>query len=267
MTAATSADAFPPMPQDNPAPPPFRGPWNEILRAVGYYLLSILITVVFTILLVSAFASIAVITGKGLPPVPVLTGSIILLATVLHLSFTLWLAVHRAKALGDVSRELALEPMRRQHVFAGALALQIVLICGLVEMAILIPAFRTGLSHGLAARNLALFDSQPLLSICFVAALNILAPISEELFFRGWLWTALRQSWGGVPTALATSCFWLALHAANGRLTPIVLIPLAAMLSVVRHYTGSVRGTMLLHAINNATIHVLAVGALRLSAV
>jgi membrane protease YdiL (CAAX protease family) len=29
-----------------------------------------------------------------------------------------------------------------------------------------------------------------------IVLLTVIAPVAEELFFRGWLWTALHETWG-----------------------------------------------------------------------
>ena len=40
----------------------------------------------------------------------------------------------------------------------------------------------------------------------------VLAPLAEELLFRGWLWTGLRKHWGVLPTGLVTAVMWLLPH-------------------------------------------------------
>jgi membrane protease YdiL (CAAX protease family) len=54
------------------------------------------------------------------------------------------------------------------------------------------------------------------------------------------------------PTAIVTSGFWLIMHVAQGWPKLLYLVPLAVALSLVRHYTGTVRATILLHGVNNA---------------
>jgi hypothetical protein len=88
------------------------------------------------------------------------------------------------------------------------------------------------------------------------------APIAEELFFRGWLWTGLRRTVSPVPTALITSALWLACHLTNGLRYPLALLPAAAILSLARHYGGSVRASIALHFWNNL-FAIVAVGVAR----
>src|SRR5579871_1982299 len=86
--------------------------------------------------------------------------------------------------------------------------------------------------------------------IAYIAATVILAPLAEELFFRGWLWTGLRQHWRVFPTALVSCGFWPIVHMERGILVPILLIPVAVMLGFARHFCG-LRAAMVVHAVYN----------------
>jgi uncharacterized protein len=90
----------------------------------------------------------------------------------------------------------------------------------------------------------------PWVLTAFAVVTVILAPFAEELFFRGWLWTGLRQHWRAFPTALLSCSLWLITHIERGVLVPIILIPLAIILGFARHFCG-VRGSIVLHAIYN----------------
>jgi membrane protease YdiL (CAAX protease family) len=79
----------------------------------------------------------------------------------------------------------------------------------------------------------------------------ICAPLAEELFFRGWLWTGLRVKWGALAAASITGAMWLALHLPEGIGRTTLLLPLAVALSVARHFGGSVRAAVVVHACNN----------------
>jgi tetratricopeptide (TPR) repeat protein/membrane protease YdiL (CAAX protease family) len=70
----------------------------------------------------------------------------------------------------------------------------------------------------------------------------VLAPVAEELFFRGWLWAAL------------TSSLWLALHLGYGLWQPMVLIPAAIILSLARYIGGSPATSIPLHMIHNLVV-------------
>jgi membrane protease YdiL (CAAX protease family) len=79
----------------------------------------------------------------------------------------------------------------------------------------------------------------------------VLGPVSEELFFRGWLWTALRRFCFPVPAMLATSTPWLAQHMLDDIRAPLRLMPLAIVLSMAHHFCRSIRASIALHLPNN----------------
>lgn len=87
------------------------------------------------------------------------------------------------------------------------------------------------------------------------AALFILAvffaPVTEELVFRGWLYTGLRYNWGVWPALLATSALFAAAHYERTHLYALAVFPIGLALGVIRECTGSVRASIFFHAINN----------------
>jgi uncharacterized protein len=83
--------------------------------------------------------------------------------------------------------------------------------------------------------------------VCFVA------PITEEFFFRGFCFTALRRAWGVIPAALATGVIFGAIHAGGTQVE--FLGPLACfglMLCLLYYWTESLIPCMILHALNNS---------------
>jgi membrane protease YdiL (CAAX protease family) len=91
-------------------------------------------------------------------------------------------------------------------------------------------------------------ESSPWLSLTHAFFSVLLAPLSEELFYRGWLWTGLRKHWGFLPTAVFTSVAWLVGHPVG---TVGWLLPVAVILSVARHSGQSVRASIALHILYN----------------
>lgn len=79
-----------------------------------------------------------------------------------------------------------------------------------------------------------------------------LAPLAEELFFRGWLWTGLRRRWSLPAVVVGTSLPWLALHMPDGALRPLFLLPAALLFSLARQCCGGVWASLTLHLVNNA---------------
>ena len=91
-------------------------------------------------------------------------------------------------------------------------------------------------------------------ALFFVAVLVcVAAPIAEELFFRGFCFTALRRWIGVAGGAIATGVIFGLIHA--GSADPVFLVPLGVfgmLLCLLYHRTGSLLPCMVLHALNNS---------------
>jgi membrane protease YdiL (CAAX protease family) len=90
-----------------------------------------------------------------------------------------------------------------------------------------------------------------LVAVCVFA--TVIAPLAEEIFFRGYFFGALRNWRGPWPAAIVTGAVFGAIHAPSA--PAAVLVPLAIlgfMLCVVRWKTGSLLPCIALHALNNA---------------
>jgi membrane protease YdiL (CAAX protease family) len=91
-------------------------------------------------------------------------------------------------------------------------------------------------------------------ALFFVAVLVcVAAPIAEELFFRGFCFTALRRWIGVAGGAIATGVIFGLIHA--GSADAVFLVPLGvfgALLCVLYYVTGSLLPSMVLHALNNS---------------
>ena len=96
---------------------------------------------------------------------------------------------------------------------------------------------------------LKLFDSlESPVWFFFVGA--VLAPIVEEIFFRGFLFQGFRQKYGWVSAALLSSAIFAAAH-----LDLVALIPtfiLGCLLAYVYHRSNSVWPGVILHVLVNA---------------
>jgi membrane protease YdiL (CAAX protease family) len=88
-----------------------------------------------------------------------------------------------------------------------------------------------------------------------VAALS--APLTEELVFRGWLYTALRAK-VGVGTSLLASSFLFALaHWEATHLYALVVFPVGLALGFIRERAGSLKASMTFHALYNTVAFAL----------
>ena len=100
--------------------------------------------------------------------------------------------------------------------------------------------------------------TSPWLFVSLVVLTTVVAPICEEAFFRGWLWTSLRRRWRPTRIAFVTALPWLLLHAADGGWRRVaILIPAAILFSIARQSCGSVRASIIMHVTNNGAAALL----------
>ncbi|MDP2357293.1 MAG: CPBP family intramembrane metalloprotease [Beijerinckiaceae bacterium] len=79
----------------------------------------------------------------------------------------------------------------------------------------------------------------------------ILAPLAEELLFRGWIFGSLRARFSAGVTILATAVLFAVVHMDPTGLYPVAVLVPGFVLSVIRERTGSVKPAVLAHAIYN----------------
>lgn len=81
----------------------------------------------------------------------------------------------------------------------------------------------------------------------------VVAPICEELLFRGYIFTALRNWKGTLPAAVITAILFGGVHA--GSAPALDLVPLAGLgfgLCMLYRYTGSLYPCIVAHSLNNS---------------
>jgi len=95
----------------------------------------------------------------------------------------------------------------------------------------------------------------------FSLVVVLLAPVMEELLFRGYLFKVLRQTWlKFVGTLFITSLLFTLIHAGQYGLGVLsILFVFSLMLGIAREKSGSVLLPIILHAINNFVFVVLIV--------
>lgn len=94
-----------------------------------------------------------------------------------------------------------------------------------------------------------------------VGKVIILAPLTEELLFRGWIYTALRARWSFAPSFLVTAAAFAAIHWDSGHKHMVGVLPLALAVGLLRELTGSVRPAIALHAAYNLVIVAITLAA------
>lgn len=93
----------------------------------------------------------------------------------------------------------------------------------------------------------------------FVTLAVVFAPIAEEILFRGWLYTCLREKIGVWAGILVTSVLFALAHWEKTHLYALAVFPVGVALGFIRDRTGSLKASMTLHAVYNAAASVLLV--------
>jgi hypothetical protein len=189
------------------------------------------------------------------------------LAATLALQATVLLAdLHQGRILGDGNIMLGLGagPVRRHKLIVVFAVLMVAWVCVYLAVLIHVQVLATTISTGLPAALAAQMRCRPIVLAIRLVLIVAVAPLAEELFFRGWLWSALRQSWSAWPTALVTAGLWLLVHALSAPIRVPILLPQAILLSLARHYGGSVRASLPIHVVNNAAALAIQIGTVLL---
>jgi membrane protease YdiL (CAAX protease family) len=125
-----------------------------------------------------------------------------------------------------------------------------------------VVSFLTWAEHELLPRSLVdefdaqqrmlsmLFDGAGLTKYLMVLTVVIAAPLGEELFFRGYLFPALRKSWGVLAAMLVSGALFSLVH---GEWVGFLgLMEIGVMLAALRLWSGSLWAAIIGHAVNNA---------------
>lgn len=145
------------------------------------------------------------------------------------------------------SRELRLVPsgVRAREILvmaAGILALSQAL-----ESLVLLLGVGTGPALEWLTRTMA--ATTPLGLALAVVVVGLLAPVGEELFFRGYMLTRLRAVWSPGPAILVSAIAFGIIH--GEWVHGLLAAGIGVYLGLVSERTGSVVPAMICHAVNN----------------
>ena len=107
-----------------------------------------------------------------------------------------------------------------------------------------------GYFHPAAKKWFVVPDSPWGLGLAFFLVV-VLAPLAEELFFRGWLYTALRWRFGFAGALWTTAILFALAHWESTHLYALAILPMGLVLGYLRERTGSTRATTLFHMLYN----------------
>jgi uncharacterized protein len=129
------------------------------------------------------------------------------------------------------------------------------MVLGLIVAFIALDAIWSEIAHPTKEKLLETLGTKESKSLLVLSAglTCVVAPISEEMLFRGYMFTALRNWRGTLPAALIVGLLFGGVHASSAPAAD--LIPLAALgfgLCLLYRYTGSLYPSIVAHALNNS---------------
>jgi uncharacterized protein len=92
----------------------------------------------------------------------------------------------------------------------------------------------------------------------FVLAV-VFAPLTEELLFRGWIYTSLRASFGLWTALLVSAALFAGAHYESSHIYALVVFPIGLALGGMRETAGTLKASIGFHAFYNAIAFCLAV--------
>lgn len=101
------------------------------------------------------------------------------------------------------------------------------------------------------SRDWVTLPKGPLWIALFVVLAVVMAPLTEELLFRGWLYTALRAKIGVIAGVLVTAVLFALAHWEKSHLYALAVFPVGLALGFFRERTGSLMASMTFHAVYN----------------
>jgi membrane protease YdiL (CAAX protease family) len=93
----------------------------------------------------------------------------------------------------------------------------------------------------------------------FVILAVLFAPLTEELIFRGWIYTALRAKLALWPSLILSAGLFALAHWESTHLYALVVFPVGIALGLIRERTGSLKASMSFHAFYNGMACVMLV--------
>jgi membrane protease YdiL (CAAX protease family) len=97
-------------------------------------------------------------------------------------------------------------------------------------------------------------DQNLLLALATGMLLIVVAPFAEEVFFRGFLYQAFRNSFGVLPGALLSGLIFGGIHLEFFKLVQLAI--LGVILALLFEKTKSLWSPIILHAVNNTLAYV-----------
>jgi len=142
--------------------------------------------------------------------------------------------------------------LRKTKTYDILLSIMLAVIVGAVAtelVNLLIGWYPEAIPEGLQSVNESIRQSEGPTLATFLVAVCVIAPVFEELVFRGILWWGLEKFLSSHVVLAITSILFALAHVDT--LHVIAVFPLGLLFGYLRHKTGSIWAPMIAHATNN----------------
>lgn len=128
----------------------------------------------------------------------------------------------------------------------------LLVLCGYYALALLFAAFVLTPEQDDIAGELGLRDGNAAIVVLAVLTIAVVAPVAEEVFFRGMLFAGLRTRFSLWPAAILSGLAFGIPHVTSGATAAIPLSIFGFALAWVYNRTGSIWPCILIHVLNNS---------------
>jgi membrane protease YdiL (CAAX protease family) len=234
-------------PRQAEAAPPTVGadaiPWGywDMAKAIGVVIVGSIVAGVIALLIAEALVS----SGQDYEDEPAAYAVVLVSSFIVQELLLIWAALRFGPWKYQAGlASLGLRPAARASWFfpIGVAASALAITYGYDAL-----LWALDVDAGVAAPEEAFDNAAPFIVIAVGAVL--MAPVIEEIFFRGFIFGGLRAHGGYLAAAIVSSVIFAAAHLSGYYMPPFTLIGLLFAWSY--QHTGSLRPGMIAHAITN----------------
>lgn len=271
--AARQYDASPVTPEAGGAPhfdpapyipPPFAPTWSLVHPFLAFQFVvvvaNLLALALALILLPWVPGGLTALTLTNSPGMIWLTGATVIIALWIQNGLFVGATAYFLRRYGTSLQQIGMAHPTSRHIALGA-TLGVCLFClGLAAESALTALLPRLISPGQAERlkhlgqsisATTLFLQMPGtgMKLLFALAGTLAAPVGEEIFFRGFVYNALKIRMGMWPAIVLSALAFALIHASP--VAVVVIFPMGMALAYLYARTGSLWVTILIHAVNN----------------
>lgn len=235
----------PPPPPPPPEPPPgffaSRG-----IAAVGWTPLTVLLGVMVAIGIMIVGTIPVAVADPELESVAAKDIAQLMVGAALFLGALVFAYADAGRNLAEALRRLGFRDLAWRLIGLGAIAWVIYLFCALALSPLLSPEQED------VTKEIGGDSGSALATVAAGFLIIVVAPVSEEVFFRGFMFAGLRRSMPVWGAAVISAVVWGSLHLSGGNVgVAIQLAVFGVILALLYERSGSLWATIFAHGLNN----------------